>query len=61
MAIQVLVPLPEKVQHLLVLDFFCWAKGLKGRHQWGSAQRIKISMVAGGNHTIVESAHWCKN
>ena len=26
--------------------------------QWCSAQRIKISMVAGGNHTIIQCAHW---
>ena len=24
----------------------------KGRHQWCSAQRIKILMIAGGNHTL---------
>ena len=40
--------------------FLIETRDLKGRHQWCSAQRIKISMVAGGNHTIDQSADWCK-
>ena len=33
----------------------------KGRHQWCSAQRIKILMIASGNHTFVSAHTGAKN
>ena len=33
----------------------------KGRHQWCSAQRIKIPMIASGNHTFILAKTGAKN